>query len=131
SAGNAPVAVTPASPDLPTLTPLPPNPTRGSGLFVVKLNAAGSALLYSAFIGGLAGADVSALAVDAAGNAYVTGSTLSIDFPTTAGAFYTTHKPPGRFPASVVTKLDPTCCALAHSPFLGCSGQRFSQALAV
>ena len=61
---------------------------------------------YSTYLGGSAaelGADV---AVDSAGSAYVTGYTLSSDFPTTAGAFDTTfnHGVQDVF----VTKLDPT-----------------------
>ena len=55
--------------------------------FVTKLNAAGSALVYSTFLGGTDIDDARGIAVDGAGNAYVTGETLSRDFPTTAGAF--------------------------------------------
>jgi hypothetical protein len=55
--------------------------------FVTKLNAAGSGLLYSTFLGGNSQEDVYSLAVDGSGNAYVTGGTYSIDFPTTPGAF--------------------------------------------
>ncbi len=46
------------------------------------MNPAGSALDYSTYLGGSAGDNTNALAVDAAGSAYVTGSTLSSDFPT-------------------------------------------------
>ena len=57
--------------------------------FVTELNPAGTALVYSTYLGG--GEDSgAAIAVDAAGSAYVTGSTGSRDFPTTAGAFQTT-----------------------------------------
>lgn len=52
-------------------------------VFVTRLNAAGTALVYSTYLGGSGSADVgSGIAVDAAGNAYVTGTTNSPDFPT-------------------------------------------------
>src|SRR5436309_3342494 len=57
--------------------------------FVTKLNAAGSALVYSTYLG-VTFTTSFRIAVDAAGNAYVTGATASEDFPTTAGAFQTT-----------------------------------------
>src|SRR5204862_4881213 len=59
----------------------------------------GAGLTYSTFLGGVEdrGSDI---AVDAAGNAYVTGSTFSKNFPTTAGAFDTTYGSPSPAPAS-------------------------------
>src|SRR5205823_7677159 len=85
-----------------------------------KLNAAGSALLYSTFLGGSNGAGAAAIAVDAAGNAYVTGVTLSDDFPTTPGAFQTTPGPFGGNPqVAFVSKLNTTGSALLYSTYLG------------
>ena len=66
-------------------------PTAAATRFVTKLNAAGSALVYSTRLGGADNDPPGGLAVDAAGNAYVGGSTRSADFPTTPGAFDTTH----------------------------------------
>ena len=58
---------------------------------MTKLDASGAALVYSTYLGG-SGDDVgSGIALDGAGNAYVTGHTSSTDFPTTAGAFDTTY----------------------------------------
>jgi hypothetical protein len=54
---------------------------------VTKLNAAGSALAYSTYLGGGGGEIAFGIAVDAAGNAYVTGVTTSTDFPTTPSSF--------------------------------------------
>ena len=60
--------------------------------FVTKLNATGSGLVYSTYLGGSGRLiDGYGIAVDGAGSAYVTGDTLSTDFPTTAGAAQTTH----------------------------------------
>src|SRR5439155_6510395 len=55
--------------------------------FVTKLNPTGSGLVYSTYLGGSGGEAGHAIAVDAAGHAYVTGATGSPDFPTTLGAF--------------------------------------------
>jgi len=66
---------------------------------VTKFNAAGSALVYSTYLGGsgddnfvgLHNSYYGRIAVDSSGNAYVLGSTQSDNFPTTAGAFRTTR----------------------------------------
>jgi hypothetical protein len=84
--------------------------------FVAKLNPTGSALIYSTFLGGSALDSASGIAVDSTGNAYVTGTTESPDFPTTVGAFDTTHNADRD---AFVTKLNPTGSALIYSTFLG------------
>jgi hypothetical protein len=53
----------------------------------VKLNPNGSSLVYGTFIGGSDDDWGSGIAVDGGGNAYVTGSTRSSDFPTSEDAF--------------------------------------------
>src|SRR5438876_782482 len=87
--------------------------------FVTKLNPAGSALVYSTYLGGSGPDDGKGIAVDAAGNAYVTGSTASSNFPTTIGAFQTIKGGSGN---AFVTKLNPTGSALVYSTYLGGSG---------
>ena len=71
-----------AGPGFPLLNPIP-NPS-GGGLeaFVVKLNAPGSALAYSTFLGGSDRDEASGVTIDTAGNAYVIGTTESTNFLT-------------------------------------------------
>lgn len=85
--------------------------------FVTKLNATGSALLYSTFLGGSGQEQGSTgIALDASGNAHVTGHTFSANFPTTAGAFDTTAN--GGTDA-FVSKLNQSGSALFYSTYLG------------
>lgn len=94
----------------------------GYDLFLLKLGADGSSLIFSTLFGG-SGEDVSweenAPALDAAGNIYVTGITQSANFPTTAGAFDTTFNG-GR--DVFVTKFAPDGSAVLYSTYLGGSG---------
>jgi hypothetical protein len=85
--------------------------------FVTKLNASGSALAYSTFLGGSSGDSGSGIAVDGRGIAYVTGETTSADYPTTPGAFDISFNGGGS--DAFVTKLSVSGSALAYSTFLG------------
>ncbi|MGO9259793.1 MAG: SBBP repeat-containing protein [Bryobacteraceae bacterium] len=69
---------------------------------VTRLSSDGPTLIYGTFLTGSNGAQNDGLAVDSAGNAYVTGTTISEDYP------YTTASAPGDRPGTFVTKLDPT-----------------------
>jgi len=134
SAGNAYVTGTTGSSDFPTTpgafltTGPPPCPTPpqcvAMDVFVTKLNPQGSALVYSSFLGGTELNYGSGIAVDSSGNAYVTGSSCSSDFPTTPGAFQTVFR--GNITRGVanafVTKVDPTGSSLVYSTYLGGSG---------
>ncbi|TMH84546.1 MAG: hypothetical protein E6H44_14885 [Betaproteobacteria bacterium] len=105
-------------------------PVFGAGdVFVTKLNPTGSALVYSTYLGGSSSDAGYGIAVDAAGNAYVTGGTGSTDFPTTIGAFQTTKG--GGFRDAFVTKLNPTGSALVYSTYLGGSGNDYGYGIAV
>ncbi|BCB77874.1 hypothetical protein Pflav_042840 [Phytohabitans flavus] len=89
--------------------------------FVAKFNASGSQLVYSTRLGGTDNELPSAIAVDAAGNAVVGGSTRSAGFPTTPGTLQPVHAG-GAFIDlfdGFVTKVDPTGSALVWSTFLG------------
>ncbi|MBV9958479.1 MAG: SBBP repeat-containing protein, partial [Acidobacteria bacterium] len=86
--------------------------TSPPGTYVAKLNAAGNALVYSTYLPGGGG---SAVAVDAAGNAYVAGMASTTNFPITPGAFQTS---PGGFDVSL-TKLNAAGNALIYSSRFG------------
>ena len=85
-------------------------------VFMTKLNVAGNALVYSTYLGGSGDDFGSAIAVDNSGNAYVTGSTTSANFPTTTGVYQTTY---GFDTDAFVTKLNATGNALMYSTYLG------------
>jgi len=128
SAGNAYVTGYSTSTDFPTSVAAFQKTLAGpADAFVTKLNLAGSApLLYSTYLGGSSDDRGYAIAVDNSGNAYVTGSTTSTDFPTT-GAFQTTYAGGADV---FVTKLNPAG-SLGYSTYLGGSGQDIGQAIAV
>jgi hypothetical protein len=97
-------------------------------VFVTRLNAGGSALLYSSFLGG-SGDELSfCLALDAAGNATLTGDTSSNDFPITAGAFDASYNGYGDV---FVARLNTAGSALLYSTFLGRSGNESGYSLAL
>ena len=82
-AGNAYVTGYTASYDFPTTNPSQPTYRAGSNDgFVAKLRSDGSALVFSTYLGGSGWDSAASIAVDGTGNAYVTGSTASHDFPT-------------------------------------------------
>lgn len=132
AAGNAYMMGETWSLNFPT-TPGVFQPAKGGGatdIFVTKLNPTGSALVYSSYLGGTGGEVPGRLALDAAGQAYLTGATPSFDFPTTAGAFQTA-KTPYTFDA-FVTKVNAAGSALAYSTYLGGGfGNDYGEAIAV
>jgi len=126
AAGNAYVTGYTSSTDFPTVNAF--QATYGGGLyaFVTKLNAAGSGFTYSTYLGGGEYEEGRAIAVDAAGNAYVTGYTQSTDFPTVT-AFQATN---GGGWDAFVTKLNASGSGLVYSTYLGGSGWDFGNGLA-
>jgi hypothetical protein len=97
-------------------------------VFVTKLNATGTALVYSTYIGGSGGDEGYGIAVDGSGNAYVTGYTYSTDYDVTPGAFQTTN---GGGRDVFVTKLNATGTALVYSTYIGGSNNDEGYAIAV
>jgi len=89
-------------------------------VFVTKLNSEGGDLVYSTYIGMSSGDSGCDIAVDSSGNAYVTGYTSSSSYPTTDGAYDTSHN--GGYDV-FVTKLNSAGSALAYSTFIGGSGE--------
>jgi hypothetical protein len=82
SAGNASVTGITSSTNFPTINAIQASLSGSQNGFVTKLNAAGSALVYSTYLGGSGCDDGRGIAVDSLGNAYVTGITSSTNFPT-------------------------------------------------
>ncbi|MET0649675.1 MAG: SBBP repeat-containing protein [Pyrinomonadaceae bacterium] len=106
---------------------------RGSSdLFIAKLDPSGTSLSYLTYLGGSVGDPVgveygSGIAVDAAGNAYVTGLTYLNDFPV-VNAFQTAHR--GSTDA-FVTKLNPNGSALVYSSYLGGNSSEWGNSIAL
>jgi hypothetical protein len=128
SAGNAYVTGETWSTNFPTVSPLQPTYGGGSDAFVAKLNAAGSAVMYSTYLGG-SGNDVAyGIAVDPFGSAYVTGYTYSLNFPT-ASPLQAAYG--GDWGDAFVAKLNATGSALLYSTYLGGNGSDEGSAIAV
>jgi hypothetical protein len=127
--GNAYVTGNTGSTDFPTANPFQ---AAFGGLpadaFVTKFNPIGSALVYSTYLGGSANDGGSGLAMDASGNAYVTGVTFSTDFPT-ASPFQTAFA--GGREDAFVTGLNAAGSTLLYSTYLGGSGDDVGQDIAV
>jgi len=96
--------------------------------YVTKLNAAGSGLVYSTFLGGKAYDLGRRIVVDAGGSAYVVGHTDSSDYPVTADGFDTAYN--GNRDA-FLTRLNLAGSALVYSTFLGGTAEDQGRALAV
>jgi hypothetical protein len=97
-------------------------------VFVAKLNGTGSALVYSTYLGGLSQESGDGIAIDGAGNAYVTGPTSSLDFPITPGAFQPVK---AANTDAFVAKLNGTGSALVYSTYLGGAATDLGRAIAV
>ena len=134
------------SPDLPVVNSLQRYYGGGTGdLFVAKLKPDGSGFAYITYIGGSGGEGdragyVGGIAVDAQGNAYVTGITRSADFPTTPGAFqpaigskFICDSDPnaGLCGDAFVLKLSSDGSRLIYSTFLGGSDYDDAKAIAI
>ena len=135
SSGAAYISGSTRSTDFPTARALQVAKNGGVDAFVAKLSADGSQLIYSTYLGGsnderlpVQGFGRVAIAVDSAGAAYVAGTTLSPDFPTT-DAFQ--PECVGALVNAFVAKLTPDGSALAYSTFLGGSSRDGGEAIAV
>ena len=93
----------------------------GANVFVTEFNPAGNALVYSTFLGGSVVDIGYGIAIDSAGNAYVTGSAESTNFPVTSGAFQAQNKAGSPGYNAFIAKFNPTG-SLIYSTYLGGSG---------
>ena len=131
--GAAYVTGVTASLNFPRATPLQPVPGGGYDAFVVKLSPDGSQLVYATYLGGSGdenmfdGLAYGDIAVDAAGAAYITGSTTSRDFPTVQ-AVQPAHG--GEPTDAFVAKLSPDG-RLVYATYLGGSGIDMGRSIAV
>jgi hypothetical protein len=94
----------------------------GFDAFVTKLNATGSGLIFSTYLGGSTTDQADAVAVDSADNVYVSGETYSTDFPVTAGSFKTSRTA-SNSSIGFVTKFS-AAGSLIYSTYLGDSFDR-------
>jgi hypothetical protein len=127
ASGNAYVTGRTVSTNFPTASPLQAANGGGYDTFVAKLNTAGSALVYSTYLGGSGDDFGQGIAVDTSGNAYVTGWTFSTDFPTASPL----QAASGGGLDAFVAKLNATGSALVYSTYLGGSAYDFGQGIAV
>jgi hypothetical protein len=115
----------------PTQNPLQADNAGGEDAFVAKLNAAGSALVYSTYLGGTGSDEGSGIALDAQNNAYLTGITNSSGagaFPTTQNAIQGTK---GGDRDAFVAKINAQGSALTYSTYLGGFQNDFGLGIAV
>jgi uncharacterized repeat protein (TIGR01451 family) len=96
--------------------------------FVTKLNATGTALVYSTYLGGIGADQAASVAIDTSGNAYVTGTTASQNFPIVRGGFELFG---GYGNDAFVTKLNPTGAILVYSTYLGGSDYDYGTGVVV
>jgi photosystem II stability/assembly factor-like uncharacterized protein len=129
SGGNFYVTGTTSSTDFPTANAFQSSvgSTFTTDAFVTKFNS-GGALSYSTYLGGTLAETGYGIAVDASGNAYVTGQTASTNFPT-ANAIQATS---GGFSGDAfVTKLNNAGSGLVYSTYLGGSSTDGGRGIAV
>lgn len=110
--------------------------TVGGDIFVAKLDATGSNLVYLTYLGGKGNDAALSIAVDGGGNAYLTGFTDSTNFPLVSAIFTNLSGKPepyfGLYPMDAfVTKLNATGSALVYSTYLGGSTNDQGIAIAV
>ncbi len=95
--------------------------------FVAKLSAAGTSLIYATYVGGNSDDRAWGIAVDSSGNAYVTGSTTSTNFPLVSSL----HSTLGGGRDAFVFKLNSTGNTLTYSTLLGGSNEDWGYAIAL
>jgi hypothetical protein len=102
--------------------------TSSTDAFLVKMNSAGTAMVYAAYFGGTGRSSARGVAVDSGGNAYITGFAYSTDFPTTAGAYRSSTL---GMADVFAMKLNPTGSALVYSALFGGAGNDLATGIAI
>jgi len=118
--------------DFPVNNPVQPSLNGTQDAYIVRMKNDGSGLDFSTYLGG-SGAEVGvAIAVDAAGAAYVTGLTTSVDFPTISAAQSSIGGSPSTISVDAfVTKLNTSGTAIIYSTYLGGGGTDQGLSIAV
>lgn len=123
ASGNAYVTGFTRSSNFPTASPFQATLNGTGDAFVTKLNANGSAPVYSTYLGGSSSDSGDGIAVDASGNVYVTGMTGSFNFPLVSPIQTFNGGSLSASSDAFVSKLNPSGSALVYSTYLG-GGQR-------
>ncbi len=121
SSGNAYVTGYTSSSNFPTTVPpmTPSNIGTKQNLFITKIGASGATLVYSVYLGGSENDIGYGIAIDSSGNAYVTGSTFSSDFPVTANTAFQKTIAETNSTDAFITKIDVSGSSLLYSTYLG------------
>ncbi len=118
-----------------TKFPVPSSDEGQIAPFVTKLNAAGSELAYSTYLGGSSGDVAKAITVDDSGNAFIVGTSYSDDYPVTPGAYQTSNRSVlanGAIAGNAyLTKLNPAGSELVYSTYLGGTVQETGSGVAI
>jgi len=128
ASGNPYVAGDTDSVDFPLMSPIQSSNGGAFDVFITKLNSLGSAYIYSTYIGGASNDAANSILIDGSGAAYLTGLTLSTNFPLVA-PIQATHG--GGIWDVFVLKVNPAGSAIVYSTYLGGSGTDQSRGLAV
>ncbi|GAN32218.1 SBBP repeat-containing protein [Candidatus Brocadia sinica] len=127
SAGNAYVTGRTWSPDFPVVNAIDKSRNKSEDVFITKLNAEGTGIVYSTYLGGNDRDYGYGIAVDSAGNAYVAGRTISSDFPVVHAIDDSGN---GEYDA-FVTKLNAEGTSIVYSTYLGGSDRDHVYGIAV
>ena len=126
--GNAFITGMTASTNFPMVHPLQATNAGATDLFIAELDATGTNLLFSTYYGGsrqepvvdwVSGPIGNPIALDPQGNIYVTGSTVSRDFPTTAHALQREQCAWADACSGFVLKVDPAQPAVVYGTYFG------------
>lgn len=129
NSGNVYITGYTESDDFPMVAPIFGSYAGAGDAFITKINASGSGLVYSTYLGGsLRDGSHGVIAVDNSGNAYISGGTESNDFPT-ASAQYENYA--GGSSDAFIAKIDDSGSSLVYSTYLGGSGYDRVNGLAV